>query len=66
MGELTLGVRPSALLSLRLPADLKLEPPRVLLVEEAAHVEHRHGLGVDVRAVGHAGGCCHGLLLNLV
>ena len=66
MGEFTLGVWSSALLSLRLPADLQLQPPRVLLVEEAAHVEHRDGLGVDVRAVGHAGRCCHGLPLNLV
>ena len=59
MGKLALSVASSALLSLELPTHLKLEPPGVLLVEQRGHVDHGHGLRVDVGGVGHGGHCGH-------
>lgn len=42
MGELALGVRSGALVPLELPADLQLEPARVLAVQQVVHVHHSH------------------------
>lgn len=42
MGELALGVRSGALVPLELPADLQLEPARVLAVQQVVHVNHSH------------------------
>ncbi len=45
MGELALSVRPRALVSLKLSADLQLQPSRVLLVDQVAHVEQGQRVG---------------------
>ena len=52
VGELALGVGTRALLALELAADLQLQPPRVLLVEQRAHVEHGDGGGAGGPAYG--------------
>lgn len=41
--ELALRVGSGALVALELPADLELEPSRVLAVEQIVHVHHSHG-----------------------
>lgn len=68
VGELALCVTAAAFLALELTANLKLQPPTVLLVEEGAHIEHVHGVqshgllaGGHVGGVGgHGGDCAHG------
>lgn len=42
MCELALGVRPGALVPLKLPADLQLQPAGIFAVEYAVHVDHCH------------------------
>lgn len=43
MGEFALGVWPGALVPLKLPTDLELEPARVLPIQQVIHVHHSHG-----------------------
>lgn len=58
--EFTLSIRSGALLSLELSTHLQLQPARVLLVEECAHVEHRQCLRVDIWGVRHNWSFSHG------
>jgi len=57
--KFALRIRASALLALELPAHLELQPARVLLVQEGAHVKHGQRLGVDIGGVGHRRGLSH-------
>ena len=59
MRKFALAVWASTLLSLILSTHFQLEPTRVFLIEECAHVEHGDGLRVDVGGVGHDGGSGH-------
>ena len=61
MGELALAVRPGALLSLVLAADLQLQPTGILLVQHRVHVQHGDRGRAQVAREGHDGGRGHGL-----
>lgn len=52
MREFTLRVGPGALVALKFPADLELQPSRVLAIEEIVHVDHRHVCAVRVLSFG--------------